>query len=60
MGSSFAVPALGVKVDVYPGRINETSTFVNRDTIAYGQRGQNHSKPMVINYQIDGNTLKKS
>jgi cytochrome c oxidase subunit II len=34
---SFAVPSLGLKVDAYPGRLNEISVFINREGVYYGQ-----------------------
>ena len=34
---SFAVPALGVKVDAYPGRLNQASVLINREGTFYGQ-----------------------
>ena len=34
---SFACPALGIKCDAYPGRLNQTSVFVNREGTFYGQ-----------------------
>jgi cytochrome c oxidase subunit 2 len=34
---SFGVPSLGVKVDAIPGRLNETSFFINRPGVFYGQ-----------------------
>ena len=34
---SWAVPALGVKMDGVPGRVNETWTHINREGIYYGQ-----------------------
>jgi cytochrome c oxidase subunit II len=34
---SFAVPALGVKCDAYPGRLNEISLYINREGVYYGQ-----------------------
>lgn len=34
---SWAVPALGVKVDCCPGRLNEISVFINREGTYYGQ-----------------------
>lgn len=50
---SFAVPSLGVKVDAVPGRLNQTSFFIKRSGIFYGQCseicGANHSfMPIVI------------
>jgi heme/copper-type cytochrome/quinol oxidase subunit 2 len=59
---SFAIPALGVKCDAYPGRLNQFSVLINRLGTFYGlmNNGQNCSEPMVINHQIDGKPLKKS
>jgi cytochrome c oxidase subunit 2 len=37
---SFSVPALGVKTDAMPGRLNETWTHIDRDGIYYGQCSQ--------------------
>ena len=52
---SFACPALGIKCDAYPGRLNQVSVFVNREGVFYGlYNGQNCSEPMVINHQIAG------
>lgn len=34
---SWAVPSLGVKVDAVPGRLNQTSMFIKRDGLYYGQ-----------------------
>jgi cytochrome c oxidase subunit 2 len=34
---SFAVPALGIKIDAVPGRINETWTRVSKKGVYYGQ-----------------------
>jgi cytochrome c oxidase subunit 2 len=34
---SFAVPALGIKVDAVPGRLNQTSILVQREGVFYGQ-----------------------
>jgi cytochrome c oxidase subunit 2 len=50
---SFAVPALGLKLDALPGRLNQTSTFINREGLFYGQCseicGVNHGfMPIVI------------
>jgi heme/copper-type cytochrome/quinol oxidase subunit 2 len=33
---SFAVPALGIKCDAYPGRLNQVSVFINREGVFYG------------------------
>ena len=33
---SFACPALGIKCDAYPGRLNQVSVFINRPGVFYG------------------------
>nr|YP_010933586.1 cytochrome c oxidase subunit II [Ptychadena nuerensis]WKT09029.1 cytochrome c oxidase subunit II [Ptychadena nuerensis] len=50
---SWAVPALGVKIDAIPGRLNQTSFLVGRPGVYYGQCseicGANHSfMPIVV------------
>lgn len=50
---SWAIPSLGVKCDAVPGRLNQTSLFVKREGIYYGQCseicGINHGfMPIVI------------
>nr|YP_665704.1 cytochrome c oxidase subunit 2 [Mesostigma viride]AAL36743.1 cytochrome c oxidase subunit 2 [Mesostigma viride] len=50
---SWAVPSLGVKCDAIPGRLNQTSLFVQREGIYYGQCseicGINHAfMPIVV------------
>nr|YP_009763117.1 cytochrome c oxidase subunit II [Cryptalaus larvatus]QIR63629.1 cytochrome c oxidase subunit II [Cryptalaus larvatus] len=50
---SWTVPSMGVKVDANPGRLNQTSFFMNRPGMYYGQCseicGTNHSfMPIVI------------
>nr|WPW61515.1 cytochrome c oxidase subunit II [Potamalpheops sp. purple zebra] len=50
---SWTVPALGVKVDAVPGRLNQTSFNMNRPGLFYGQCseicGSNHSfMPIVV------------
>jgi len=49
----WAVPALGIKVDACPGRLNQTSIFIKRPGIFYGQCseicGINHGfMPIVV------------
>jgi cytochrome c oxidase subunit 2 len=34
---SWAMPALAIKVDAYPGRLNQTSVLINREGVFYGQ-----------------------
>jgi cytochrome c oxidase subunit 2 len=50
---SWAVPSLGIKCDAVPGRLNQTSMFVKREGLYYGQCseicGINHGfMPIVI------------
>ena len=50
---SWAVPSLGVKCDAVPGRLNQTSFFLQREGIFYGQCseicGANHGfMPIVV------------
>jgi cytochrome c oxidase subunit 1 len=34
---SYACPSLGIKCDAYPGRLNQSSVYLNREGIFYGQ-----------------------
>jgi heme/copper-type cytochrome/quinol oxidase subunit 2 len=50
---SFAVPALGIKCDAYPGRLNQVSVLINREGVFYGQCSEicgvlHSSMPIVI------------
>jgi heme/copper-type cytochrome/quinol oxidase subunit 2 len=50
---SFAIPALGVKCDAYPGRLNQFSLLINRLGTFYGQCSEicgilHSSMPIVI------------
>ena len=50
---SFAVPALGIKVDAYPGRLNQASVLINREGTFYGQCSEicgilHSSMPIVV------------
>jgi ubiquinol-cytochrome c reductase cytochrome b subunit len=50
---SFAVPALGIKCDGYPGRLNQISVLINREGTFYGQCSEicgilHSSMPIVI------------
>nr|YP_009568371.1 cytochrome c oxidase subunit 2 [Orbilia oligospora]QBL02011.1 cytochrome c oxidase subunit 2 [Orbilia oligospora] len=50
---SFAVPALALKLDAYPGRLNQCSTLINREGVFYGQCSEicgilHSSMPIVI------------
>ena len=48
-----AIPSLGIKLDACPGRLNQTSMFIKRTGVFYGQCseicGINHAfMPIVI------------
>lgn len=50
---SYAAPALGIKCDAYPGRLNQVSAFINRPGVFYGQCSEicgilHSSMPIVI------------
>lgn len=50
---SWAVPSFGVKIDACPGRLNQTSLFIKREGVFYGQCseicGVNHGfMPIVV------------
>lgn len=50
---SFACPALGIKCDAYPGRLNQASVLINREAVFYGQCSElcgilHSSMPIVI------------
>jgi len=50
---SWAVPSLGIKLDACPGRLNQTSMFIKREGVFYGQCseicGINHGfMPIVV------------
>jgi len=50
---SFAIPALGIKNDAYPGRLNQSSVLINREGVFYGQCSElcgvlHSSMPIVI------------
>nr|AXI97796.1 cytochrome c oxidase subunit 2 [Gracilaria vermiculophylla]WDZ68084.1 cytochrome c oxidase subunit 2 [Gracilaria vermiculophylla] len=50
---SWAIPSLGIKCDAVPGRLNQTSIFIKREGVYYGQCseicGINHGfMPIVI------------
>lgn len=60
---SWTIPALGVKVDATPGRLNQTNFFINRAGLFYGQCseicGANHSFiPIVIESVPSKNFIK--
>ena len=50
---SFGCPALGIKCDAYPGRLNQVSVMINREGVFYGQCSEicgilHSSMPIVI------------
>lgn len=57
---SWAVPSLGVKMDACPGRLNQTSVFINREGVFYGQCseicGVNHGFMPIV---VEGVSLDK-
>nr|UCC46145.1 cytochrome c oxidase subunit II [Zicrona caerulea] len=60
---SWAIPALGIKIDAVPGRLNQGTINMNRPGIMYGQCseicGANHSfMPIVIESTTTSNFLK--
>nr|YP_009694483.1 cytochrome c oxidase subunit II [Eurydema dominulus]QEI26468.1 cytochrome c oxidase subunit II [Eurydema dominulus]UCC45989.1 cytochrome c oxidase subunit II [Eurydema dominulus] len=60
---SWAVPALGIKIDAVPGRLNQGTININRPGVMYGQCseicGANHSfMPIVIESTTTENFLK--
>nr|YP_007507044.1 cytochrome c oxidase subunit 2 [Ceratocystis cacaofunesta]YP_009704183.1 cytochrome c oxidase subunit 2 [Ceratocystis fimbriata]YP_009710335.1 cytochrome c oxidase subunit 2 [Ceratocystis albifundus]AFO38090.1 cytochrome c oxidase subunit 2 [Ceratocystis cacaofunesta]QEN73746.1 cytochrome c oxidase subunit 2 [Ceratocystis fimbriata]QFX74837.1 cytochrome c oxidase subunit 2 [Ceratocystis albifundus] len=51
--ASFAIPSLAIKIDAYPGRLNEVSVYINRSGVFYGQCSEicgilHSSMPIVI------------
>lgn len=55
---SFSIPALFIKVDACPGKLNEFNTVVNRAGVLYGQCseicGTNHSFMPIVVQAIPG------
>ncbi len=50
---SFASPALGLKCDAYPGRLNQVSAYITREGVFYGQCSEicgilHSSMPIVL------------
>jgi len=59
---SWAVPSFGVKVDAFPGRLNQASAFVERFGVFFGQCseicGINHGfMPVTIEALLVGDFL---
>ena len=57
---AFAVPSLSVKIDAVPGRLNQTSFYLKRPGVFYGQCseicGANHSFMPIV---VEGVSLEK-
>ena len=60
---SWAVPALGIKLDACPGRVSETSLFLKRTGIYYGQCseicGVNHGLMPIVIQAVPAKTFFK-
>nr|ABY55936.1 cytochrome oxidase subunit II [Pterostichus atratus] len=60
---SWTIPALGVKIDATPGRLNQTNFFMNRSGLFYGQCseicGANHSFMPIVIESVPTNTFVK-
>nr|QSS48571.1 cytochrome c oxidase subunit II [Kradibia gibbosae] len=60
---SFTLPALGIKVDAVPGRINQINTFIQRPGVYFGQCseicGVNHSFMPIGMEVVDWKTFFK-
>nr|ABY55876.1 cytochrome oxidase subunit II [Pterostichus congestus]ABY55914.1 cytochrome oxidase subunit II [Pterostichus nr. congestus KWW-2] len=60
---SWTIPALGVKIDATPGRLNQTNFFMNRVGLFYGQCseicGANHSFMPIVIESVPINTFIK-
>nr|WRW10878.1 cytochrome c oxidase II [Chlaenius naeviger] len=58
---SWTIPALGVKIDATPGRLNQSSFFMNRSGLFYGQCseicGANHSFMPIVIESVPTNTF---
>nr|QXM16859.1 cytochrome c oxidase subunit 2 [Neoneuromus niger] len=58
---SWAIPSLGVKIDATPGRLNQTSFFINRPGLFYGQCseicGANHSFMPIVIESVSSNSF---
>nr|ALO76804.1 cytochrome c oxidase subunit 2 [Scirtidae sp. GENSP01] len=60
---SWTVPSLGIKIDATPGRLNQTSFFINRPGLFFGQCseicGSNHSFMPITIESININSFIK-
>lgn len=54
---SFGVPSLGLKTDAVPGRLNQSSIFIKREGLYYGQCseicGVNHAAMPIVVEAVD-------
>nr|QLC45459.1 cytochrome c oxidase subunit 2 [Leptopanorpa nematogaster] len=60
---SWTVPALGIKIDATPGRLNQTSFLINRPGLFFGQCseicGSHHSFMPIVIESVPTNTFIK-
>nr|ABY55866.1 cytochrome oxidase subunit II [Gastrellarius honestus] len=60
---SWTIPAMGVKIDATPGRLNQSSFLMNRSGLFYGQCseicGANHSFMPIVIESVPTNTFVK-
>nr|ANJ70683.1 cytochrome c oxidase subunit 2 [Stomis pumicatus] len=60
---SWTIPAMGVKIDATPGRLNQTSFYMNRSGLFFGQCseicGTNHSFMPIVIESVNINTFVK-
>ena len=58
---SFAVPSLGIKLDACPGRLNQTTAFITRQGLFYGQCseicGINHAFMPIAIEAVDAKSM---
>nr|YP_007026048.1 cytochrome c oxidase subunit II [Carcinoscorpius rotundicauda]AFR25736.1 cytochrome c oxidase subunit II [Carcinoscorpius rotundicauda]AFT65388.1 cytochrome c oxidase subunit II [Carcinoscorpius rotundicauda]WDZ67355.1 cytochrome c oxidase subunit II [Carcinoscorpius rotundicauda] len=60
---AWTIPALGMKIDAIPGRLNQASTMINRPGLFFGQCseicGANHSFMPIVIESVNTNTFIK-
>nr|YP_009987869.1 cytochrome c oxidase subunit II [Tachypleus gigas]QNL17492.1 cytochrome c oxidase subunit II [Tachypleus gigas] len=60
---AWTIPALGMKIDAIPGRLNQASTMINRPGLFFGQCseicGANHSFMPIVIESVSTNTFIK-
>jgi cytochrome c oxidase subunit 2 len=56
----FVVPSFGIKIDACPGRLNQTSVFIKREGVYYGNCselcGSRHAFMPIVVQAVDLNT----